>query len=81
MPPLETDKTSLTCVGIVWQVAEYVNKEKKSYWSVDLLVKGQKGMLNVKLPENYDRSKLNEGSLVSIPVFFRSGKDFAFLSA
>lgn len=57
-------KTKVQIIGIVNQFNVYVQPEtKKEYHSVDLLVAGHKNLLNIRLPEEYDRSKLEEGSL------------------
>lgn len=46
------DETSVKVVGIVKSINEYVQKEtKKSYWSVDVEVKGHKNLLTLKLPD------------------------------
>jgi hypothetical protein len=61
-------KTKVVAIGIVNQTNLYVSKEGKHYHSVDLLVKGMKNVLNLKLPMGYDVSKLGEGHLVEFNI-------------
>jgi len=69
------EKTMCLVVGIVKGLNEYVNKDKKSYWSVDLEVKGTKSPVNVRLPDNFDRSKIVEYELVKLQCVFRDSFD------
>lgn len=62
------EKTSCLVQGIVKSINEYVNKDKVSYWSVDLEVKGTKSPVNIRLPSNFDRSKLAEYELARFSV-------------
>jgi len=64
------EKTSCLVQGIVKSVNEYVNKDKKSFWSVDLEVKGTKSPVNIRLPDYFDRSKLVEYELARFSVAF-----------
>ena len=61
-------KTQLQVVGIVNQISTYISKDGKNYHSVDLIVKGLKNNLNVKLPDNTDLGKYPEGAMVTLPL-------------
>ena len=63
------DKTGVLVKGINMGVNEYVKEDtKKSYWSVDLMVKGHKQVITLDLPDGTDKSKLIEGEVIGIPV-------------
>jgi len=64
------EKTSCLVQGIVKSVNCYTNKDSKSYWSVDLEVRGTKMPINIRLPEDFDRSKLAEYELARFSVCF-----------
>lgn len=65
-------KQGIEITGMVWAINEYQSPEtKKFYYSVDLAVKGVKQMMNVKLPDNYDRSRLIEDAIITMPVSYR----------
>lgn len=64
------EKTSCLVQGIVKSTNCYVNKDGKHFWSVDLEVKGTKMPINIRLPENFDRSKLAEYELARLAVSF-----------
>jgi len=68
-------KTMIVVVGIVKGINEYVNKEKVSYWSVDLEVKGTKMPVNIRLPEKFDRSKLVEYQLTKLECVVKPSFD------
>lgn len=59
------DQTSVVVTGICKGVNEFAGKTK-TYWSVDLDVKGTKQCVNVRLPDNYDRTKLQDYEVVRI---------------
>lgn len=62
-------KTVIKVLGVVDQIVEYYSeKTQKTYYSVDLLVNGVRDKLNVKLPDDYDRTKLVEGELASFNI-------------
>jgi hypothetical protein len=67
-------KTGIVLTGIVNECNTFVSKENKEYHSVDLLVSGHKNLVNVKLPAGYDRAKLIEGQIVSLPVLVITSK-------
>jgi len=69
------EKTACLVIGIVKGVNEYVNKEGKSYWSVDLEVKGTKSPINVRLPLQFDRSKLVEYDIAKFSCKFQDSFD------
>lgn len=62
------EKTGIAVVGIVNAHNEFISDEKKAYHSVDLIIKDQKNMLTVSLPEDYPREKLVEGELAQVKV-------------
>lgn len=64
------EKTSCLIQGIVKGVNCYVNKDNKSFWSVDLEIKGTKSPVKIRLPEHFDRSKLQEYELARFSVAF-----------
>lgn len=71
-------KTSVVVTGICKGVNEYVNAEKKSFWSVDLEILGTKMPVNVRLPEKFNRASLLEYEVVKIncqikPSFDKKG--------
>lgn len=64
-------KQGMIITGTVWAVNEYQQKETKViYHSIDLAVKGIKQMLNIKLPENFNRQLVKEDSVVSLVVSY-----------
>jgi len=69
------DKTCCLLVGIVKGLNEYVNAEKKSYWSVDLEVKGTKMPVNVRLPDGFERSKLVEYEIAKFQCVIKPSFD------
>lgn len=69
------EKTTITIIGICKGVSEYVNKDKKSYFSVDVEVKDTKMPVNVRLPENFNRAALGQYELVKIPVCIKPSWD------
>lgn len=78
---MDVSKTSIIASGVVWAVSEYISKEKKSYFSVDLLIKDHKNMVNIKLPENYDKSILKVGQNVVIQIKVSSYNSNLYLTA
>lgn len=57
-------QTKIEMIGIVNQLNVYVQPEtKKEFHSVDLLISGHKNMVNVRLPEDFPREKLEEGAI------------------
>ena len=64
------EKTSCLVQGIVKAIKVYVNKDGKSFWSVDLEVKGTTAPVNIRLPADFDRSKLVEYELARFSVIF-----------
>lgn len=64
-------KSGMVISGVVWSVNEYVSKETKVvYHSIDVAVKGIKQMLNIKLPDNFDRNLVKEDANVSLLVTY-----------
>lgn len=57
-------KTGIAIQGLVRSVNEYTSeKTKKVYYSVDVDVKETRLPVNIKLPLEYDRSKIIEGEV------------------
>lgn len=71
-----TDLTSAKNVGMkiegqVWAINQFTQQDTgKIFHSVDLAVKGTKQMVNVKLPENFDRTQIVEDDVVLLSVAF-----------
>lgn len=72
-------KTGIKITGVVKGINSFPSKKTdKTYWSVDLDVAETRLPINVKLPEEYDRGKLNEYEIVELqcklmPTFDRKG--------
>lgn len=72
------EKTVVMVVGICKGLNEYISDKQKSYWSVDLEIKGTKMPVNIRLPENFNRQAFKEYELVKVscvikPTFDRKG--------
>lgn len=65
------DKTGVFIAGVVIGVNEFVSQKGRSYWSVDLSVKGCKAAVNVRLPTGYPINTLVEYELAKLPVTIR----------
>lgn len=73
MPNLKelSDKTGIVVKGIVWGKNVFIpedTKDHKEYHSVDLMVKGHKNVVTIKLPEGYDSTKILEGEIFTVAV-------------
>lgn len=51
-------KTGLQAIGILDAITSYVGKNSQTYYSADLIISGVKEKINVRLPDQFDRSKL-----------------------
>lgn len=73
------EKTGLKVSGICKGVNEYIQKETgKAYYSVDLEIKGTRMPVNIKLPDQYNKSHLIPFEIVHLaccvqPSFDRKG--------
>ena len=65
------DKTGVFIAGVVIGVNEFVSQKGRSYWSVDLSVKGCKMSVNVRLPTGYPINTLVEYELAKLAVIVR----------
>jgi hypothetical protein len=81
------EKTGVVVRGLLISINEYyAQKSQKTYWSVDLKVKGTRSLVNVKLPAEYDRSKLVEFGLAqfsctAIPNFQKNGLELIAINS
>ena len=73
------EKTAIVVQGIVKGINEFTPKDsEKTFYSVDLEIKGTRLPVTVKLSDEYDRSQLNDFELAKIhccirPTFDRKG--------
>lgn len=73
------EKTGLRIVGICKGVNEFIKAETgRCYYSVDVEIKGTRMPVNIKLPDQYNKSELKPCELVQldcviIPSFDRKG--------
>lgn len=68
------EKTGILIAGIVKGLNEFTSqKTGKTYYSVDLEIRGVRFPVTVKLPENYNRSQLKEYELAKIGCIVRPG--------
>lgn len=66
------NKTGCVVVGIAKSVNEFTSQKSGiTYYSVDLIVQGSRSSVNIKLPENYDRSKFKEYELAKVECFVK----------
>jgi len=80
MNPLQEalNKTGIKVVGLVSGINEFTGKptveepNPKTYYSCDLIIKDHKNALTVKLPENFDRGKIQPGEMVSFNIQART---------
>lgn len=80
------DRTGLKITGICKGVNEFISKEQKAYYSVDVEIKGTKMPVNVKLPADFNRTVLKvyelvELSCIIMPSFDKKGIQLVALKA
>jgi len=68
-------KTKIIIIGLCKGVNKYDSKNGKTYYSVDVEVQGTKSPINIKLPDEFDRSKFLDYELVQLNCMIRPGYD------